>query len=124
MLTVIVGFDWSGKSSTLSPLGSLYSVMPSTSVTLVGVVPTFTPGSCFGGGPRLAAAALFTPGGGAFGSAAGDTFGGAAGAETGGAGCCVPGGAVGAADFLASGEGCSAGVGAGDGCLGGAGCWA
>src|SRR5262245_20991761 len=35
MLIVIVGFDASGKSSTLRPLGRRYSVMPSTVVTLV-----------------------------------------------------------------------------------------
>ena len=33
MLTVTVGFDWSGKSSTRRPLASRYSVMPSTEVT-------------------------------------------------------------------------------------------
>src|SRR5688572_12692997 len=38
MLTVIVGLDGSGKSSTLSPLGNWYSVMPSTSCTFTGVV--------------------------------------------------------------------------------------
>src|SRR6185437_1135070 len=35
MLTVILGFDGSGKTSSSSPLESLYSVMPSTEVTLV-----------------------------------------------------------------------------------------
>src|SRR5688572_22663033 len=38
MLTVIVGLDGSGKSRTLNPLGSLYSLMPSTSVTLTALV--------------------------------------------------------------------------------------
>ena len=33
MLTVIVGLDGSGNSSTLSPFGSRYSVMPSTEAT-------------------------------------------------------------------------------------------
>ena len=32
MFTVIVGFDWSGKSSTCRPFASRYSVMPSTAV--------------------------------------------------------------------------------------------
>src|SRR5689334_753501 len=36
MLTVIVCFDGSGKSSTRRPLSSRYSVMPSTVVTLTG----------------------------------------------------------------------------------------
>src|SRR5262245_46769362 len=36
MLTVTVGLDESGKSSTLSPLSSRYSVIPSTAVTLTG----------------------------------------------------------------------------------------
>src|SRR5438045_8335318 len=35
MLTVTVGFEASGKSSALRPLGSRYSVMPSTEVTRV-----------------------------------------------------------------------------------------
>ncbi len=34
MLTVTVGFEASGKSSTCRPLGRWYSVMPSTVVTL------------------------------------------------------------------------------------------
>src|SRR5688572_7053328 len=33
MLTVVVCLDWSGKSRTLSPLSSWYSVIPSTVVT-------------------------------------------------------------------------------------------
>src|SRR5688572_13915773 len=37
MLTVIVGLDGSGNISTLSPLGSWYSVIPSTSCTFTGV---------------------------------------------------------------------------------------
>src|SRR6478735_5531665 len=36
MFTVTVGLDWSGNSSTLRPLASRYSVMPSTSVTFTG----------------------------------------------------------------------------------------
>src|SRR6478736_2520016 len=36
MFTVTVGLDWSGNSSTRRPLGSRYSVMPSTSVTFTG----------------------------------------------------------------------------------------
>ena len=35
MFTVVVGFDGSGKSSTRSPLGSEYSVIPSTDATFV-----------------------------------------------------------------------------------------
>src|SRR5689334_7943547 len=35
MFTVIVCFDWSGKSKTRNPLGKRYSVMPSTDVTRV-----------------------------------------------------------------------------------------
>src|SRR5690348_14424358 len=35
MFTVVVGFDASGKSRTRSPLGSEYSVIPSTDVTRV-----------------------------------------------------------------------------------------
>src|SRR5258708_33157440 len=35
MLTVMVGFDGSGNSSTLRPLARRYSVMPSTVVTRV-----------------------------------------------------------------------------------------
>src|SRR5689334_7431173 len=57
MFTVTVGFDWSGKSSTLRPLGRRYSVMPSTVVTLVGVLATFVPGSC-GGTRRCSALGL------------------------------------------------------------------
>ena len=33
MFTVVVGLEWSGKSSTRSPFLSWYSVMPSTDVT-------------------------------------------------------------------------------------------
>src|SRR6478609_8016941 len=40
MLTVIVGLDWSGNSSTRSPFARRYSVMPSTSVTFTGVAGT------------------------------------------------------------------------------------
>ena len=36
MLTVTVGFDWSGKSNTFSPLFSRYSVIPSTVAPLTG----------------------------------------------------------------------------------------
>jgi len=38
MFTVMVDFDGSGNSNTRKPLLSLYSVIPSTEVTLTGVV--------------------------------------------------------------------------------------
>src|SRR5688572_9953532 len=38
MLTVIVGLEGSGKSRIRRPLGSLYSLMPSTSVTFTALV--------------------------------------------------------------------------------------
>src|SRR5690242_3700516 len=57
MFTVIVGFDASGKSSTLSPLGRRYSVIPSTVVTFTGLPATFVPGIC--GGTRRCSALGF-----------------------------------------------------------------
>src|SRR5262249_9092859 len=42
-------FDWSGKSSTLSPLASLYSVIPSTEVTRSMPLGS-GPGACDGQG--------------------------------------------------------------------------
>src|SRR6478735_6659148 len=57
MFTVIVGFDGSGKSSTLRPLGRRYSVIPSTVVTFTGLPATLVPGSC--GGTRRCSALGF-----------------------------------------------------------------
>src|SRR5438067_13940079 len=51
MLTVTVDCDWSGNSSTWSPLSSLYSVMPSTERTFTAF------GGAFAGGALAAGAA-------------------------------------------------------------------
>jgi hypothetical protein len=91
MFTVIVGLDASGKSSTRSPLGSRYSVMPSTAATFAiadtGIgLPSFGPpgagrrGAAFGVTVAIFGAAA----GGAFGAAAGGAFGGDAGTDSGG----------------------------------------
>ena len=48
MFTVMVGFDWSGKSRNLRPYGSRYSVMPSTSYIFFAVPGILAPGSCGG----------------------------------------------------------------------------
>src|SRR5690242_17127264 len=96
MFTVIVGFDGSGKSSTLRPLGRRYSVIPSTlgplRIAETGIGgPSFTAkaaccGACEDGGE-----------GGRFaGSWAGSPFG-AEVADSGGFPGCVPGGCAGGA---------------------------
>src|SRR5438105_10819904 len=54
MFTVTVGFDGSGKSSTLRPLGKRYSVMPSAVVTFTGLPATLVPG--IGAGTRRCSA--------------------------------------------------------------------
>src|SRR5258706_15484884 len=56
MFTVMVGFEGSGKSSTLRPLARRYSVMPSTVVTRVTPVGADCP-MAGGGTPRAIARA-------------------------------------------------------------------
>src|SRR5579859_5446660 len=94
MFTVIVGFEGSGKSSTLRPFGSRYSVMPSTlgplRIAETGIAgPSFTSKAAFcgacddgGDGARFA------------GPCAGSPFG-AEVADSGAFAACVPGGCAG-----------------------------
>src|SRR3982751_3894695 len=110
MFTVIVGFDWSGNSSTCRPLARRYSVMPSTLVIFetpaiaVGVpfgrdapgslrwgrwIPACAGMTLLGAGVTLVAPSPFVAG------VSGLPFGGAGGTDSGGAFCGAPGAATG-----------------------------
>src|SRR5687767_12352069 len=108
MLTVMVGFEGSGKSRTLSPLGRRYSEMPSTSATLTGMEPTVRP--AVGGGRRsglpmgVTVPVLGGAGGAARGAVAGAALGVAVGVDSGG------GGGAGAGFFGSAGCGGCEGV--------------
>src|SRR5688572_7898456 len=114
MLTVMVGFEGSGKRRMRSPFGRRYSEMPSTSATLTGVELTVRP--AVGGGRRsglpvgVTVPVLGGAGGAARGAVAGAALGVAAGVDSGG----------GAGAFCASGAGVGACAGAGF--FGSAGC--
>src|SRR5512141_1733245 len=120
MLTVTVGFDGSGKSSTRRPLARRYSVMPSTSVAFTGFAPMAGAGALpFAAGAGRASPSPFLPRPGAgLAGAAGSTLGGAVGTDSGGGvPGFVPGPVVGSAGFFGSSAGrlCVAGAAGGGG---------